>query len=98
MILRFAALLLGPLFAGCIIDYQMRVNRFISPEAQGKLGAGQFQTSYVGAHELFVIDAFSLAQIPPAEFHGTTRMLDLSADDVVSLGISLAGLWGKAKQ
>jgi len=84
MILRGVVLVLGALAAGCIVDYQMRVNRFISPEAQGRPGAGQFQTSYVGAHELFVIDTFSLARIPPAEFHGTTRMLDLAA--TVGLG------------
>ncbi|MHC4973654.1 MAG: hypothetical protein ACYTG3_15120 [Planctomycetota bacterium] len=84
MILRPAALLLGALLAGCIVDYQMRTNRFISPEAQGRLGAGQFQSAYVGAHELFVVNTFNLAQIPPAEFHGSTHMLDLGAS--VGLG------------
>jgi hypothetical protein len=84
MILRPAALLLGALLAGCVVDYQMRVNRFISPEAQGRLGAGQFQTALVGAHELFVVDTFDLAQIPPAKFDGTTRMLDMAA--AVGLG------------
>lgn len=84
MTFRLAALLQVALLAGCIVDYQMRVNRFISPEAQGRPGAGQAQASYVGAHELFVIDTFSLARIPPAEFDGTTRMLDVSA--AVGLG------------
>lgn len=89
MILRPAILLSGALLSGCIVDYQMRTNRFISPEAQGKLGAGQFQTAHVGAHEVFVIDTLSLGQIPPAEFRGSTHMLDLGAS--VGLGETASG-------
>jgi len=110
MILRGAVLLLGLTAAGCIVDYRMRTNRFISPEAQGRLGAGQLQTALVGAHELIVIDTLSLDRVPPAEFSGPTHLLDLAAtvglgerwdsaqDHVASLGISFAALWGKAKQ
>ncbi len=84
MILRPAALLLGVLLAGCVVDYQMRANRFISPEAQGRLGAGQFQAAYSGAHDLEVIETFNLSQIPPARFDGSTHMLDFGV--AVGLG------------
>jgi len=84
MTIHRAALLLGAVLAGCVIDYQMRVNRFISPEAQGRLGAGQVATSLPDAHDVDLVAGLPVGEIDPARFDGTTRLFDLSA--AVGLG------------
>jgi hypothetical protein len=66
------------------LELEIGPGRMGVPEAQGRLGAGQFATSLTGAHEVFLVDDLSLAQVDPATFHGTTRMLEGSA--AVGLG------------